>query len=148
MCHPSEFFKMSNKKNSNKAQEERKKLNKVKRNGLGKPKPSKGVRFTKGGRRFHDHMKSVSGETDGELLEPYETAMTLGLSSENGVRGGRNEQQNGLLVRMRGEDAGQRTVGHLIAPNGELLVESDFGDEGEEMDDDEERSAAEEMLLY
>ena len=106
------------------------------------------VRFTKGGRRFRDHMKSVSGETDGELLEPYEAMVALGLSSENGVGEGRNEQQNGKLVRMRGEDAGQRNVCHLIAPNGELLVESDSGDEGVEMYDDEERSVGEEMLLY
>ena len=144
---PLNFLKCPTKKTVTKHRRE-KKLNKVKKFGLGKARVCKGVRFTKGGRRFHDHMKSVSGETDGELLELYETAVALVLSSENGVGGGRNEQQNGLLVRMRGEDAGQRNVGHLIAPNGELLVESDFGDEGEEMDDDEERSAGEEMLLY
>ena len=125
-----------------------KKLKKVKKRELGKPKQYKGVRFTKGGRRFRDHMQSVSGETDGELLEPYEAAVALGLSSENEVWERRKEHKNGILVAMPGEDAGQRNVLHLIAPNGDFLVESDFGDEGVEMDDDEERSAGEEMLLY
>jgi hypothetical protein len=143
---PLNYLKYPSKRVVAKYKSKEKKLKKVKKKGLRNPRTNKGIRLTKGGRRFAEHMQSVCGETEEELLEPYEAAAAMGMSGGNGEKGRRIKTKIVDGVGTGEKETGQ--VHQWITPNGELLVESDFGDGEEGMDEDEERSAAEEIILY
>ena len=102
-------------------------MKKVKRIVLGIQKKRKSIRLTKGGQRFSDHIRSIHGETEEELLKPYEEANKQGLGQGKRHEGRTNHSgDKGGCAGGQGMVAGGTSF--LIAPNGELLVESDYGE--------------------